>query len=312
MTLDTAAIRDQMEAIKTEGIKFFNDLLHMEEDTDYWDISDADHYWSRLEEASQKTSIELQSNLIQSTKAIANSMKYSTLLTEADSRDLGAWTKSVRASLRLRRYYYWDAEVLHDEGEVLGLRRAGQSDTTPVHPEKASSIFERDIINLLRLVDLLDIPSVLSTEEWRANPQATAEYEPGTAFVMMQINPERPEIEDRYNAIKESFAQFGVNAVRADEIEHEDLITKKIIERIRVSEFLIADLTGERPSVYYEIGYAHALNRRVIMYRKKDVRLHFDLASYNCPEYTNVTDLKRKLMNRLEQITNRKPKSAGT
>ena len=128
---------------------------------------------------------------------------------------------------------------------------------------------------------------------------------------MMQINPTKPELEDIYNTIKECFAQFDIEAVRADDIEHEGVITRKITERIRVSEFLIADLTGARPSVYYEIGYAHALNRKVIMYRGSDTELHFDLAAYNCPEYSNLTDLKSQLMRRLEQVTNRKPSSVS-
>ena len=189
--------------------------------------------------------------------------------------------------------------------------RAGQSDAATLHPTQAYRSFERDVSNLFRLVDLLDVPLILSTDEWRANPQATAEYEPDSAFVMMQIDPRNLELEDRYNAIKECFSQFGIKAVRADEIEHEDVITDKIREKIRSSEFLIADLTGERPSVYYEIGFAHALHRKVIMYRKSGSRLHFDLAAYNCPEYSNLTTLKNQLMHRLEQVTNRKPKDAS-
>ena len=307
MTPDFGDTRTLLDQLRTEGREFFDSIMHFEDDSRPWETLDADHYWSKLDNTLQATSLRLQSSLIQITKAIANSMKYSTLLSEPDRRDLGTWTKSVRAALRLREYSAWDTEVLHDEGVVFGVQPAGQSDTTPVHPVEAFSSFERNATNLLGLLDLLEISPVLSTDEWRYNPQATSQYEPDTAFVMMQIDPEKPELEDLYNAIKECFAQFRIKAVRADEIEHEDVITEKIIERIRVSEFLIADLTGERPSVYYEIGYAHALNRKVIMYRNSGEKLHFDLAAYNCPEYDNLTDLKTKLMRRLEQVTNRKP-----
>ena len=309
MTPDFADTRTLLGQLKTAGCEFFNSITHLEDDSDRYANHEADHYWSQLDEIPQETSIKLQSDLIQVTKTIANSMNQSILLTEADRRDLGTWTKSVRASLRLRRYYAWDTEVLHDEGRVLGVQPAGQSDTAPLHPTQAYRSFERDISNLLGLVDLLDVPAILSTDEWRANPQATAEYEPDTAFVMMQIDSGKPELEDTYNAIKGCFAQFGIEAVRADDIEHEDVITRKITERIKVSEFLVADLTGARPSVYYEIGYAHALNRKVIMYRSSGTELHFDLAAYNCPEYSNLTDLKNQLMRRLEQVTNRRPSS---
>ena len=311
MTPDFADTRTLLDELRIAGREFFNSGMYLEDDSGPFIDLDADHYWLKLDDTLQETSTELQSALMQATRTIANSMKFSTLLSEADRRDLGTWTKSVRASLRLRRYDAWDPEVLHDEGVVLGIQPAGQSDATPAHPEHARRNFERDIANLVGLVDLLDVPPILSTDEWRANPQATAEYEPDSAFVMMQIDPLNPELEDRYNAIKDCFGQFGIKAVRADEIEHEDVITDKIREKIRSSEFLIADLTGERPSVYYEIGFAHALNRKVIMYRNSGSKLHFDLAAYNCPEYSNLTNLKSLLVNRLEQVTNRKPKDAS-
>lgn len=113
------------------------------------------------------------------------------------------------------------------------------------------------------------------------NPKLSQSYRPNTAFIMMPIDLQNPELDDIYDVYKECFSKFGVKAIRADDIEHEDVITKKIIEELKTSEFLGGDLTNERPSVYYEIGYAHSLGRRVILYRKKNTSIHFDLAAYN-------------------------------
>ena len=124
---------------------------------------------------------------------------------------------------------------------------------------------------------------------------------------MMWMDPKQKELIDTLDAVKEVFSSFEIKAVRADDIEHEDLISQKVLDEIRTSEFLFADLTGARPNVYYEIGYAHALGKRVMLYRKSDTGIHFDLAGYNCPEYENLRDLRTKLTKRLEEVTSKSP-----
>lgn len=128
---------------------------------------------------------------------------------------------------------------------------------------------------------------------------------PNTAFVLVAIDPSKPENEDVYKSIKEICLNYSIEARRADEIEHQDRITDVILNEISTCHYLIADFTYERPNVYYEIGYAHALQKNPILYRRKGTKLHFDLSVHNVPEYRNITHLKEILTKRLSVILGR-------
>ncbi len=140
------------------------------------------------------------------------------------------------------------------------------------------------------------------------NLPARIMYRKNTAFIMMSMDPSNPKLEGVVNCFKEVCSSFGILAERADDVEHSGMITELVLERIDNSEILIADLTGERPNVYYEIGYAHALGKRPVLFRELGTRLHFDLSVYNVPEYRNVTELRTLVTTRLEAITGRKPR----
>ena len=136
-----------------------------------------------------------------------------------------------------------------------------------------------------------------------------AKHVPNTAFILMWMDKNRPELVDVHEAVKDVFGEFGILAIRADEVQHQDRITDLVLEQIANSEFLFADLSGERPNVYYEVGYAHALGKRPILYRRTGTPLHFDLSVHNVPEYENVTKLRQLVRERLVAITGRTPNS---
>jgi hypothetical protein len=236
-------------------------------------------------------------------KAVSNAIAVAArgsapLVSDADLQELRQSTRQMLAALRFNRYQYQGVVVHSYEDTILGVdppshREAGVQDW-----EEAQKLLDEAASRVSDLLDML-LPSGAITTA------GTAVYRPNTAFIMMAIDKGNPELLDVKNAVKDVFDDFVISAVTADDIEHDGGITEIVLEAIESSEFLFADLTLERPNVYYEVGHAHARNKRVIMYRKKGTRLHFDLAHRNCPEYENLTELKKLLQRRLEAVTNR-------
>lgn len=225
------------------------------------------------------------------------------LLGEADLRDLGYNTKTMAAAVRFRRYRYRELYVHHDEDIVLGVTPASQDEDERISIDKARRIFLAVCSRALEIIDLIS-----PREADKPLAGEVSRYTPDTAFIMMQIDKGKPELDDVLDTVVDVFGQFGIKALRADEIEHDDVITNRILAEIENCEFLFADLSGERPSVYYEVGYAHALKKRVILYRKKDTKIHFDLAHRNCPEYENMRELRQLMMKRISAMTGKEAK----
>lgn len=302
-----------MANIHKEGVAFFKKasdaLQDIEWRTDRWGVCDRNEFWNMLEAALQKKSERIITNIVNIAPLISESARLTTYLSQSDQIDLGHAIKGIRSSLRLCQYRFWAPEVLHDEGQLLGVQPGGQTDDEGILPEKALQIFEdcyRRISSILELVNPVTVD--IAEKNIIFTGQKATPIQADSAFIMMWIDQNRPELEDVYATIKRCFKNFGISAERADDIEHTGRITEEIVSKIKSSEFLYADLTGARPNVYYEVGFAHALSRKVILYRKSGESLHFDLAGYNCPEYKNLVDLETKLNLKLESMTGRKIK----
>jgi hypothetical protein len=67
---------------------------------------------------------------------------------------------------------------------------------------------------------------------------------------------------------------------------------------------LVADLSYDRPNVYYELGYTHRLGRdeEVILLAKKDSTLHSDDKDLNVFFYRGIKELESGLEKRLDAI----------
>lgn len=141
-------------------------------------------------------------------------------------------------------------------------------------------------------------------------------------FVIMPIQGEKygtqndqriyKEFDDRFKIIDGVLSKKDCVAIRIDK-EHpmEDLVSsiKKEIER---STFVVADLTDERPSCYFEVGYAEALKKPIIYMASKEsiitpaqkTKIHFDV-HMNVNMFVNLSELGEKLESVIEKHKSR-------
>ena len=112
-------------------------------------------------------------------------------------------------------------------------------------------------------------------------------------FVAM---PFMEEFEDVYQfGIYAAVRRCGFVCEKVDESVFAGSIVERIKEGIRNAEFVIADLTQEKPNVYLEVGYAWGLGRPVILLARDGHRLHFDLAHHKCIFYRTIGRLAEDL-----------------
>jgi CheY-like chemotaxis protein len=97
----------------------------------------------------------------------------------------------------------------------------------------------------------------------------------GNVFCIMPFDD---ELYDTYLfGIKETLNNIGYHCFRIDEQIFNDAIIEKIKESIKTSDYIIADLTNSNPNVFYEVGFAHAIGRNVILIANSTLDLKFDL-----------------------------------
>lgn len=105
-------------------------------------------------------------------------------------------------------------------------------------------------------------------------------------FVIM---PFAKEFDDVYTAIKtnvEAVISFqGGRCYRLDETRPAGPITDRLLREIQETAFCVADVTGNIPNVMWEVGYAMALGKPIILITQKISELPFDIKDLQGLEY---------------------------
>lgn len=90
-----------------------------------------------------------------------------------------------------------------------------------------------------------------------------------------------------YGVLRKSLTESGYICSRVDEIPKSTPIISKIINEILNSQFIIVDLTGCNPNVFYELGIAHSFKeaQNILLIKRKDAEVPFDIMHLTYFEY---------------------------
>jgi hypothetical protein len=90
----------------------------------------------------------------------------------------------------------------------------------------------------------------------------------------------------------------------------QESMLNQIYTQIHKADFIIADMSERNPNVFYEVGYAHAKDKNVILITKDDNDIPFDLKHHQHIIYNkdNLKSLKEKLIERIKYFMDKEIK----
>ena len=95
--------------------------------------------------------------------------------------------------------------------------------------------------------------------------------------------------------------ELKIEIFRADDFNGNDIVIETIYNQLEQSEFVIADISHSNKNVFYELGWATAMNKEVITIQNKDIEenIFFDRAHIRTRLYSldNISELQRQLKN---------------
>ena len=158
-------------------------------------------------------------------------------------------------------------------------------------------------VNNIKVFDYLnlfnDLPGTCGISVWNGGlahiTNVTIKTKKPKVFCVMKFEK---DFDDLYeDVIKPQCDKFGLQPTRADKYYASSQIIQDITREISEASIIICDVTMDNPNVFYELGYAHALQKPIILLADKDKRdrLPFDISGYRTIFYTNTIAGKNKI-----------------
>lgn len=130
------------------------------------------------------------------------------------------------------------------------------------------------------------------------------------AFVVMPFSDAFDAVYE--DAIRVACDDVGVHCDRVDKQFFQDNIVDKVHERIGEADIVIADITGDNPNVMYEVGYARACKKTLILLNQ-GAESPFNVKQWQQLPYdtSDLDALKHRLMEVLQNPTQESSRPAS-
>lgn len=172
--------------------------------------------------------------------------------------------------------------------QTIEVQRTEEKETRPAEVLDVSN-FAKEVAR-----EVAGILSVGPQGIREAEPEVVGE-DPALVFVIMAFTSDMDPI---YEGIKAAGDYQGLRVDRVKDVPGDYKITDRILEMIRRARLLVADLTHERPNVYFELGYARGEGKPVITTAREGTRLHFDVKDWTCTFYNDSRVIEEHLRKR--------------
>jgi hypothetical protein len=113
-------------------------------------------------------------------------------------------------------------------------------------------------------------------------------------FVLMPLSKAFTDVFE--TSIKRACELAGVYCEHVGHQRFDERILDRIYNQIVLADVIVAEMTGCNPNVFYEVGYAHALQKRVILLTQRVEDIPFDLRHHRHIVYDGQLHILRDLL----------------
>jgi len=201
---------------------------------------------------------------------------------------------------RVRRQFSEDLLALAEEGlidtspEVVALIKNRVLHERALASGLIGTYGDEKVFLLDKLSRLQDILGFGLTEEYQKCTERKYstrvspiwEKPANLAFDVFVLMPFAEDYKPVYSDhIKPVCTKLNLNCSRADDIFSPSVIIHDVWSMIHSAKVIICDCSGRNPNVFYELGIAHTLGKKVILLAQNDKDIPFDIRHIRCIRY---------------------------